>query len=222
MSKTALVLGGTGDIGQAIVNSLHESNYVVTAVGSKDLDLTRKESVESFISKKSFDILIHSAGVNVIGPFEQRSVTDIELAIQANLMGFLQIVHKLIPYWKQNNYGRIVVISSLYGFTARKGRIPYVISKHALLGAVKTLALELAPYGVITNAVSPGYIQTKMTTKNNSTETIKQLIQGIPQARLGTPEDIAKIVNFLITTNSYINGQDIIADGGYSAGGFQG
>lgn len=222
MTKTALVLGGTGDIGHAISTSLKQSGYLVTAVGSKHLDLSDKDSVQSFISDKSFDVLVHSAGLNVIGNFEHQSVSDIELAVQTNLLGFLQIVNKLVPYWKKNNYGRIVVIGSLYGFTARKGRMPYVISKHALLGAVKTLALELAHYGVITNAVSPGYIQTKMTTKNNSTETIERLIQGIPQARLGTPEDIAKIVNFLITTNSYINGQDIVADGGYSAGGYQG
>ena len=220
--KTALVLGGTGDIGQAIASSLQESGYLVTAVGTQDVDLTVPNSIDSFIKDKSFDVLVHSAGVNVVGAFEDRSVADIELAIQANLLGFLQIVNKLIPHWKQNNFGRIVVISSLYGFTARKGRIPYVISKHGLIGAVKTLALELAQYGVLTNAVSPGYIQTKMTTKNNSTETIERLIQDIPQGRLGTPEDIAKIVNFLIITNSYINGQDIVADGGYSAGGFQG
>lgn len=222
MMKTALVLGGTGDIGQAIASSLQESGYLVTAVGTQDVDLTVPNSIDSFIKDKSFDVLVHSAGVNVVGAFEDRSVADIELAIQANLLGFLQIVNKLIPHWKQNNFGRIVVISSLYGFTARKGRIPYVISKHGLIGAVKTLALELAQYGVLTNAVSPGYIQTKMTTKNNSTETIERLIQDIPQGRLGTPEDIAKIVNFLIITNSYINGQDIVADGGYSAGGFQG
>ena len=222
MMKTALVLGGTGDIGQAIASSLQESGYFVTAVGTQDVDLTVPNSIDSFIKDKSFDVLVHSAGVNVVGAFEDRSVADIELAIQANLLGFLQIVNKLIPHWKQNNFGRIVVISSLYGFTARKGRIPYVISKHGLIGAVKTLALELAQYGVLTNAVSPGYIQTKMTTKNNSTETIERLIQDIPQGRLGTPEDIAKIVNFLIITNSYINGQDIVADGGYSAGGFQG
>lgn len=221
--KTALVLGGTGDIGQAIVNSLQESGYLVTSTGSQNLDLTNTNSINKFIKNWTFDILVHSAGLNIVGAFENRPIGDIELSIQANLLGFLYIVNKLIPYWKERNYGRIVAISSLYGFTARKGRMPYVISKHGLIGAVKTLAIELAQYGVLTNAVSPGYIQTKMTTKNNSQETIQKLVQGIPLARLGTPEDIANIVNFLISDkNSYINGQDIIADGGYSVGGFQG
>jgi 3-oxoacyl-[acyl-carrier protein] reductase len=110
----------------------------------------------------------------------------------------------------------------LYGFLARKGRLPYVISKHGLLGAVRTLAIELAKYNILTNAVSPGYINTKMTTKNNSPEKINELVQGIPQRRLGKPEEIAKVVNFLVNDdNTYINGQDIVVDGGFSIGGFQ-
>jgi len=116
----------------------------------------------------------------------------------------------------------VLVISSLYGFLARSGRLPYVISKHGLNGAVKTLAIELAPYGVLVNSLSPGYIGTKMTYQNNSEETIAKLVLGIPLGRLGSAEDIAEVAEFLCSKkNKYINGQDIVVDGGFSIGGFQ-
>lgn len=221
--SSVLVLGGTGDIGQAIVNELAGQAHTVTSVGSQLMNLSSPGQIDEFMRDKNFDILVHSAGQNVIGPLEQRSIADIESAIQSNLVGFLRVVKKLIPYWQNQQRGKIVVISSLYGFTARRGRMPYAISKHGLIAAVKTLAIELAQYGVLTNAVSPGYINTKMTSKNNSAETIAKLITGIPQGRMGTPEEIAKVVGFLVSDhNTYINGQDIVVDGGYSIGGFQG
>jgi len=219
--KTALVLGGTGDIGSAIADDLVQRGYQVTCVGSKDIDLADKKSIDEFMSNKTYDVLVHSAGLNVIGTLEDRDLSDIELAVNTNLIGFLDIVKRLIPHWKQQQYGRVVVISSIYGFMARNGRLPYVISKHGLVGAVKTLAIELAKYGVLTNAVSPGYIDTKMTSKNNTPDTIARLVQGIPQARMGTPKDIAHVVGFLVHNNTYINGQDIVVDGGFSIGGFQ-
>ena len=115
------------------------------------------------------------------------------------------------------------MISSLYGFLARKGRLPYVISKHALNGAVKTLAIELAPFGIIVNALSPGYIATKMTYQNNSPEKVAKFVEGIPVGRLGDPGDIAEVAAFLCSRkNRYLTGQDIVVDGGFSVGGFQG
>jgi 3-oxoacyl-[acyl-carrier protein] reductase len=97
------------------------------------------------------------------------------------------------------------------------------MSKHALNGAVKTLAIELASHGVLVNAISPGYIGTKMTYKNNSPETISKLVSGIPLGRLGYPEDIAEVASFLCSPkNRYLTGQDLVVDGGFSVGGFQG
>jgi 3-oxoacyl-[acyl-carrier protein] reductase len=129
----------------------------------------------------------------------------------------------MLPYWKKQSYGKIIIISSLYGFFSRKGRLPYAISKHALIGAMKTMAIEFAEFGITVNAVSPGYIDTKMTSKNNSPETIQKIINGIPVKKLGLPDDVARAVSFLASPeNSYVNGLDLIVDGGYSIGGFQG
>ena len=138
------------------------------------------------------------------------------------MLGFLPIVQSNIEYWKTTGTGRVVVISSLYGFLSRYGRMPYVISKHGLIGFVKTLAIELGSIGATVNAVTPGYINTKMTSKNNTPETIEKIVKGIPVGRMGTPEEIADAVAFLASEqNTYINGHDLVVDGGYSIGGFQ-
>jgi 3-oxoacyl-[acyl-carrier protein] reductase len=221
-----LVLGGTGDIGSAIAKRLRlDFADQVIAVGSKDLNLADADSVDFFLERygSEFDVLIHSAGMNQPGLFESLDLQKIELSIQANLIGFLRISQALIPHWKLQSRGSVVIISSLYGFFSRKGRLPYAASKHALIGVMKTMAIEFGEFGVMVNSVSPGYIDTKMTSKNNSPEVIEKLISGIPVGRLGSSDDVAQAVSFLASPqNQYVNGLDLVVDGGYSVGGFQG
>jgi len=223
--RRVLILGGSGDIGLAIASRLkHEYGDEVIAVGSKELNLADPKSIDLFLecNGNNFDVLIHSAGVNQPGLFESLDMENIETIIQANLIGFLRICQNLIPHWKAKPQGRIVIISSLYGFLSRKGRISYAISKHGLVAAMKTLAIEFAEFGVMVNAVSPGFIDTNMTTKNNSPEMIQKLVAGIPVKKLGLPEDVARAVSFLASPqNCYVNGHDLVVDGGYSVGGFQ-
>lgn len=223
--RKTLVLGGTGDIGRSIAKRL-ERDYsdAVTAVGSTDINLADPSSVDQFFNERgtNFDVLIHAAGMNDPGLFESLDMKDIESVMRANLLGFLRASQKLIPHWKTQRRGSVVVISSLYGFFSRRGRMPYAISKHALIGAMKTMAIEFAEFGVMVNAVSPGYIDTKMTSKNNSPETIQRLVAGIPASRLGSTNDVARAVSFLVSPeNSYVNGLDLVVDGGFSIGGFQ-
>jgi NAD(P)-dependent dehydrogenase (short-subunit alcohol dehydrogenase family) len=224
--RRVLVLGGTGDIGSAITRRLTlDYRDEVIAVGSKDLNLADAHSIDFFLEQhgSDFDVLVHSAGFNEPGLFESLDMQNIELTIQANLMGFLRITQALIPHWKTRSWGSVVIISSLYGFFSRKARMPYAISKHALIGAMKTMAIEFGEFGVMVNAVSPGYINTKMTSKNNSPEVIQKLILGIPVKKLGSPDDVARAVSFLVSPqNQYVNGIDLVVDGGYSVGGFQG
>ena len=225
MTKRALILGGHGDIGRAIDEELKIKHKCETVpVGRAEFDLTKTDSIDAFLDQSgyAFDVLIHCAGWNEPKIFELLTMKEIEHSINANLMGFLYLAKKILPHWKSQQQGSIVVISSLYGTLARKGRLPYVTAKHALLGVVKTLSIELAEYGVPVNAVSPGYINTKMTSKNNTQETIERLVGGIPLGRMGTPQEVAKAVGFLAgEENTYITGQNLIIDGGYSAGGFQ-
>lgn len=221
--KKILILGGTGGIGQGIAEKLKSKNALLFCTGSKDLDLSYQESIDSFFDRNGidFDIVIHSAGYNIPCLFKDSPFEDISKSLDINLNGFLYAVKKIVPYWKEKQRGSIVIISSLYGFLGRKGRVPYVVAKHGLLGAVKSLAIELADMGVIVNAVSPGYIETKMTRRNLSESEILHIKNGIPLKRLGTPQDIGEVVKFLVSErNTYITGQNIIVDGGYSAGGF--
>lgn len=220
----ALVLGGRGAIGQAIAERLAEVGHEVVPVGRQDFDLTEVSQIDGFFqrSKADFDFLIHSGGYNIPKTFDTLTDAEIRRSLDANLFGFLDVARYCMPHWKARQNGRIVVLSSLYGFLGRRGRLPYVMSKHALNGAVKTLAIELAPYGVLVNSVSPGYIATALTYRNNSSQDIEKLVADIPQGRMGEPSEIAKVVEFLCSDlNTYINGQDLVVDGGFSIGGFQ-
>jgi NAD(P)-dependent dehydrogenase (short-subunit alcohol dehydrogenase family) len=153
--------------------------------------------------------------------FAELTTEEIDQSLRVNLQGFLRTLKHVEPHLRANG-GYLLVISSIYGFISRRGRLPYSASKHALIGVVKALAIELGPHGVLVNALSPGFIMTKLTTKNNSPETIEKLRSSVPLGRLGHPNDIAEIAYFLCSpANAYINGADIVADGGYSIGGFQ-
>lgn len=225
-ARKALVLGGTGDIGAAIANLLRsQSGDNVISVGTRDLDLGSKLSIQQFLEKngREFDVVVHSAGFNKPDLFENLTIEQIEETIGINLLGFLRLIHECIPYWKNKKSGRVVIISSLYGIFSRRGRMAYAVSKHALIGAMKTMAIEFAEYGVLVNSVSPGYIDTRMTHQNNTPEQIEKLESGIPIKRMGRSTDIAGAVSFLVSEqNQYITGHDLVVDGGYSIGGFQG
>lgn len=219
--RKVLVLGGSGDIGRAISKIFANDNLV--SVGSNDIDLSDSQSIKKFIKyNNNFDVIINSVGYNVLGEFESLTQEQIVRSVQINLLGFLPIIHSNIEYWKTTKTGKLVLISSLYGIFSRKSRTPYVISKHGLIGLMKTLAIELAEFGVMVNSVTPGYIDTKLTLRNNTAAMLHKLTKGIPVGRLGTAEEIAYAVEFLTNNkNTYINGHDLIVDGGFSIGGFQ-
>ncbi len=225
ITRRVLVLGGHGDIGSAIVQRFREAGDQVTSLGRQDLDLTNPKAIDSYFAthSKEYDVLVQSAGWNNPKKVESVSREDIETALSVNTLGFLYTAQVLIPSFKERKSGSILAISSLYGSFSRVGRLAYSTAKHALNGVVKTLALELGPFNIRVNSISPGFIDTKLTRKNNDSDTIRSLERKIPLGnKLGQPEDIAHIAYFLCSSqNNFIHGQDIVADGGYSIGGFQ-
>lgn len=222
--KTLFLTGATGEIGGAILKKFKTLDYNVIAPSRNELDLRESVSIKQFLSNftNQIDVYVHCAGFNNPKVFEQLTDDDIQCTLQVNAFSFANICQYFLKNKLINQNGSILAISSIYGEFSRKGRFAYSASKHALNGMVKTLALELGPSNIKTNAVLPGFVDTKMTRKNNSVEVIESFKKKIPLRRLATSMDIAEIVYFLCSpNNNYINGQCIIADGGYSIGGFQ-
>lgn len=217
-------MGGHGDIGGAIVRKFVESGEQVSAPSRAELDLSKSESIQNFLAKNNidFDVLIHSAGLNQPKPCEEISANELNYSFQVNTLSFFEILKGILPSLKIKKEGYILAISSIYGSFSRVNRLAYSTTKHALNGMIKTLALELGSFNIKVNSISPGFVDTKMTRKNNSPEIIQSLIQKTALRRLATVEDIAEVSYFLCSIkNQYIHGQDIVVDGGYSVGGFQ-
>ena len=224
MSKEVLVIGGSGDIGSSIVEKFSEE-HVVKSTSREELDLSSDSSVDSFLSlnNKIFDHVIFCAAENNLCNFGDEEYANIEKSIKINLLSFIKILHSLIKSNSISSGGSIIIISSLYANFGRHKRFSYSVSKHALSGIVKNLAIELSERKIRVNSVSPGFIDTNLTRKNLKKDEIKKIEEYIPAGNIGSPIDIANLVFFLSSTfGSYINGQDIIADGGYSCGAFFG
>lgn len=144
--------------------------------------------------------------------------------IDINLMGVYYGMRYVIPVMKKQQYGRIVNTASVGGIRGVLNQIPYVASKHAVSGMTKNAALEFAREGIVTNAIAPGAILTPMVAgsfKQVNPEDPKkaeaEFAQGNPTKRLGLPEEVAKVVVFLLSEDcSYVNGQTIAIDGGQS------
>jgi len=222
--KTLFLTGGNGDIGSAILSLFVNNGFNVIAPSRHELDLSSNQSIDEYFKLNNIevDVIVHCAGLNNPKPLEQLTYEDIERAASVNYISMYSIIKNLAPKMREKKKGYILAISSIYGSIAREYRLPYVSSKHALIGLVQTLAIELGVDNIIVNSLSPGFVDTKMTRKNNSDEKINLLKKKIPLGRLATTEDIAEVAYFLCSDkNRFISGQDIIVDGGFLAGGFQ-
>lgn len=217
------MIGAGGDIGSAIARSLETAGYKVVGTTRESLDLSNKLSIDAFSHQVShcFDHVVFCAAVNNPQVLILTEDSDLNYHFQVNVFSFLHLIKNLLSTSKVSPNGSIVMISSLFGHFGRSGRIPYSASKHALMGVCKTLAVELGQQKIRVNSVSPGFINTKLTRKNLSLEQISSIERQIPLKRLGCAEEVANVVRFLISEMaSYVNGTDVIVDGGFFAGGF--
>ena len=215
-----LLTGGSRGIGKAIANLLHSKGYTVVSPTHDELDLSNRDSVNRYktkIKELSISILINNAGINPVMSISEFAEEPVAETLQVNLVSPAFLIQSVWEGFKKQNYGRIVNISSIWSKISKSGRAIYTASKAGINGLTRTLAVEGAPYNILVNSVCPGYIDTELTRKNNSDEDIFKIERTIPIGRMGTPEEIAKIVLFLVSEdNTYITGQSIIADGGYS------
>jgi 3-oxoacyl-[acyl-carrier protein] reductase len=160
------------------------------------------------------DILINNAGITRDNLLLRMSEKDFDDVINANLKSVFNYTKAVLKPMIAQRSGRIVNIASIVALIGNAGQANYVASKAGVIGFTKSMARELASRGITVNAVAPGFIQTDMTNKL-SEEQKEKLYSQIPLGRLGSPEDVAKVVAFLCSKDAdYITGQVISVDGG--------
>jgi len=236
--RRAVVTGGAGGIGSAIVRDLDRLGAVVVVADLNEsgadevartlrlgtgaaVDLSDPGSIEAFaaavLAEGPVDILVNCAGWERIMPFLQSSSADWDRQIAINLRAPIQLCHLFLAGMVERGWGRVVNISSDAGRVGSTGESVYSACKAGLLGFTKTLARETARHGVTVNAVCPGPTDTPLLQeiKENSPNLIEALKRGIPIGRLGQPRDVAGAVVFLATPRAeYITGQTLSVNGG--------
>jgi 3-oxoacyl-[acyl-carrier protein] reductase len=217
--RVALITGAARGIGNAIAQLFQEQGAKILVPTRKELDLSCNDSIDRYCSQLDLqvDIIVNNAGINPLGAADEFSDIELTETLQVNLVAPMRLIRALSPEMARRGYGRIVNISSIWSEVAKPRRFVYATTKSGINGMTRALAVELAASGVLVNAVAPGFTNTELTQQNNSTEAIRQIAATIPVSRLAEPSEIAQVVGFLCSRkNSYLTGQTIIVDGGFT------
>jgi 3-oxoacyl-[acyl-carrier protein] reductase len=218
--KNVFLTGGSRGIGKAVKDRFIKAGYIVYSPTREELDLSDIQSIKNYIEKHrtiTFDVIINNAGINEINLLENINEHDIENMFQVDLIAPILLLKGFIPNMKKKNNGRIVSIGSIWAVVSKEGRGLYSSVKNGLHGITNALALELARYNILVNTVCPGFTLTELTKKNNNDIEINKINESIPLKRMALPEEIAEFIYFLCSeNNTYITGQKICIDGGYT------
>ncbi|MDC1066098.1 SDR family oxidoreductase [Candidatus Pseudothioglobus singularis] len=230
--KLAIVTGGTRGIGQAIALELQNKGAEVLITGTQSnfspknkfryfgVDFSDRQATLEFaamLREVEPDILINNAGINKIMAFDEIPLEDFDKVQQINQYAPFMLCQAVIPKMKEKAWGRIVNICSIWGKISKEYRASYSTSKFALDGMTSALSAEVSQYGILANCVSPGFIDTELTRSVLGENGINKLLSQVPVGRMGSVEEIAKFVVWLSSTeNTYITGQNIAIDGGFT------
>lgn len=238
--KTVLVTGASGDIGLAICAKFLDQNCDVYALyksnatqlmelkgahpaGNKmhilQCDLADPQSVTALCNHVSevagkIDVLVNNAGIVKDALFASMSFEDFSQVVETNLFSIFRLTKEAMRLLRSSESPAIVNVSSIAAIIPSVGQANYSASKAAILGFTRTLAAEVAPYGVRVNAVAPGMIESKMVKKVSRT-VVRAVTASIPLRRLGKCEEVANTIVWLSSSASgYVVGQTIVIDGG--------
>ena len=240
-NKRAIVTGGTRGIGKAIVLELASQGCNVVFTYSSSSEAAAKiEAMSAGLGVKLFgiqadaarfseaektinfsleklgglDILVNNAGITRDNLILRMKEEDFDQVIAANLKSVFNYSKLSVKPMMSQKYGRIINISSVVALIGNAGQANYVASKAGIIGFTKSLAREFASRNITVNAIAPGYVSTDMTEKLNDKQR-EALLNQIPLGKIALPEDIAKVVVFLSSSDAdYITGQTLVVDGG--------
>jgi acetoacetyl-CoA reductase len=241
--KIALVTGGVGGIGAAICKRLAQqghfvlANWIIPGTEAKYLekmaaagfgpeatatafgDVSSYEAMGEMVAKIAkdhgpVDILVNCAGITRDATFRKMTPEQWRLVIDTNLNSVFNVTRHVVDGMCDRGWGRIVNISSVNGIRGQFGQTNYSAAKAGILGFTKALAQEVIRKGVTVNAVSPGYVETEMVAAIRE-DVKQQIVAQIPAGRLGKPEEIAEMVNYLASDGAaYITGANLSINGG--------
>ena len=229
-----LVTGASKGIGRIIAEEMKPIGNVFVSGRNKEAleklnakaycvcDLAQNpEILGDFIETNSIDILINNAGEYIYGAIETMKLEDIERIHRTNLIAPAYLISRAVPYMKSKNSGRIINIGSISGVMGEANASLYSSSKAGLLGLTKALALELAEHNITVNTINPGWVDTELGNESieQSDFTKEEILDCIPQKRFVTPEEVANLVKYLISSEAKgITGQGINLCAGLSVG----
>jgi acetoacetyl-CoA reductase len=237
----AVVTGAARGIGRAIAEELGRNgatvivNYAHSQAAAEEVvarlhqtgspeaialhaDVSDKAQAQQLIDETirrfgHIDVLVNNAGITRDRTLKKMAPDEWDQVIQTDLSSDFYTVKAALPCFMEQNHGRIVNISSYNGEVGSFGQVNYSAAKAGIIGFTKAAALELAHYHVTVNAVAPGYTDTDMFAEVPA-EVKQKIIERIPLGRLATPEDVAKVVRFLVVDGDYITGAVIDVNGG--------
>lgn len=238
--KLALVTGGATGIGAACCRALagvgmtiaihHRTSAAAAEALRQELgpeaflvqaDLATAQGVDALYeemrARGGLDVLVNNAGATVDAPLFSARLEDFDRLVATNMRSTWYLTKRLARLMMRRKAGRIINISSVVGSTGNPGQSIYGMTKAALDNFTRTAALELADYGILVNAVAPGFIQTAMT-EVLAPEIREGILSRVPLKRMGTPEEVAAMVRFLAVEATYCTGTTFHVNGGMYGG----
>ncbi|MEN9727838.1 MAG: hypothetical protein RL434_2204 [Pseudomonadota bacterium] len=231
--QTVVITGGTRGIGRAFAEAFHAAGaqVLVTGTGSvppadligeyQQLDLTDSSSTERFshylADRPRVDVLINNAGINIIKSLEELTPEEFDRVARVSYHGPFHLSRAVAPVMRRQGGGRIINLASIWSVATKAKRSAYSAAKTGLVGLTRALAVELAPAGILVNALSPGFTLTELTARSLKPEEMTVLAAQIPLQRMAQPTEIAAVALFLASRrNTYLTGQNLVVDGGFT------